>query len=59
MKRMEYTRPTIVKVELKHEQAILGTCATGAATLEDVGGPKCRISKNCKQDNTGDDLATS
>ncbi|MBA7650016.1 hypothetical protein ES703_57817 [subsurface metagenome] len=55
-----YTKPTVVKVELNHEQAVLGACQVGAGTLEDADpSGKCRIQKNCKQDNTGDSAATS
>ena len=56
----KYTKPMVVKVELNHEQAVLGTCSAGAGTLVDADpSGYCRSAKNCKQDNSGDDAATS
>ena len=49
--KKKYTRPTVVKVKLSHEQAVLGTCSSGASGLIEDGNTagQCR-SDICKQD---------
>ena len=49
MKR-EYTRPAIVKVDLNHEQAILGACSSIATTAKDAVLSFC-IAGACKADD--------
>lgn len=50
--KKKYTKPSIVKVELKHEQAVLGTCSSGATTMWDnsaMGYCKVHGHGGCKQ----------
>ncbi|MFB0565311.1 MAG: hypothetical protein ACETWK_06480 [Candidatus Aminicenantaceae bacterium] len=43
----KYTKPVVVKVPLKPEQAVLGTCKAGATTIRDSKTFGC--SQLCKQ----------
>ena len=49
MEKKKYTKPTIVKVELNHEQAVLGACSADSATTEnsDSNG-YCKPHGGCK-----------
>lgn len=67
MEKKKYTKPSIVKVELKHEQAVLGVCAADAGgDVQDsdpagvcrgvvMGHPYCKAIGN----KTGDSDAIS
>jgi hypothetical protein len=58
--KKQYTRPTIVKVELNQEQAILGTCAIGITNPKTPALPNlCSITPDCKNYKSGDSGATS
>lgn len=58
--KKQYTRPTIVKVELNHEQAILGTCSTGITVPKTPAPPNyCSATPDCKNYKGGDQSATS
>lgn len=58
MEKKKYTKPGIVKVELNHEQAVLGTCSTLVATR--VAGTLGCLGNECRQSNrAGDSLASS
>lgn len=51
--KKKYTTPGIIKVELKPEQAVLGTCSTGVTDARTISGIGCET--DCKSDNrTGD-----
>ena len=53
-----YRAPQLVRVELKHEQAILSVCAVTAMTVQAGGGMNCRPQNNCKRaNNTGNSAA--
>lgn len=58
MEKKKYTKPGIVKVELNHEQAVLGTCSQAVATRTagtlGCTGTECRMSNK-----EGDSLASS
>jgi len=60
MKR--YTRPMVVKVELNHEQAVLGTCSNGITDgkQNNTAGGCSPASPTCKASNvTGNSGALS
>ena len=63
IKKRKYASPDVVKVELKPEQAILGTCSASATTTLDGVWNLCSgVDKfDCKQLNHGasDNAATS
>ncbi len=60
-----YAKPTILKVQLNHEQAVLATCSTTAGTNRRSSGTLiCNKSSaaNCRKDSTNngqDSKATS
>ena len=56
--KKKYTKPGIVKVELNHEQAILGVCSSGASTSK---GQTVYCTPACKAINApaGADSAAS
>lgn len=54
MEKKKYTKPTIVKVELNHEQAVLGTCSSSADKPDDGGASTCYgVHGTCKTGQTG------
>ena len=58
----KYTKPIVVKVELNHEQAVLGTCSGGIDQTKDSAlNQCCNVSPNkCKQfSGSGDSGYTS
>ena len=59
--KKQYTTPTIVRVELNHEQAILGACSGNALadpkTGEAVGCRGTPAIQRCKSDGTTGDTA--
>lgn len=59
--KKQYTRPTIVKVELNHEQAILGTCSSGVTNVKgSTTFHLCSsVGQGCKDYKTGGSAATS
>lgn len=63
--KKEYTKPTVVKVKLNHEQAVLGVCSSTAAdTSSATPSGACRGSETghpyCKQSSkAGNSAATS
>jgi len=61
MKKKKYTTPGIVKVELKHEQAVLGQCSTGTTQASSGAAKSCDSAAACRAHNrtTGDTAATS
>jgi len=62
MEKKKYTKPTVINVELNHEQAVLGTCSSGITGLKTGGLPECSITAGgCKQYTAtkGDSAATS
>ena len=56
--KKKYTRPTVVKVKLSHEQAVLGTCSSGVTSLK-TAGTLCSRAPACKTYTKGDSAATS
>ncbi len=59
MKKTKYTRPSITKVKLNHEQAVLGTCIAGEIIgRHNAGSMLCDTA--CKRDrNSGNSAGTS
>lgn len=56
--KKKYTKPSIVKVELNHEQAILGTCSTDITDIKESDPVYCRGTPSaqlCKQHSTSGD----
>jgi len=49
MEKKKYTKPTVMKVELTHEQAVLGTCSTGIVDIKDALSGGCSTGPSCKQ----------
>lgn len=45
--RKKYTKPALIKVELNHEQAVLGACSAGAASNRQGSPNRCK--SNCKR----------
>jgi len=43
----KYTKPSVVKVALNPEQAVLGTCSAGTTNLKDTRPFGCE--RRCKQ----------
>ena len=46
-----YTKPTIVRVELNQEQAVLAACSTTTSNLRNSVGLYCRPN-NCRRNNS-------
>lgn len=44
MDRRPYTKPSIVRVELSHEQAVLAACSTTTSSLSNITGLNCKVS---------------
>lgn len=62
MGKKEYTIPGLVKVELNHEQAVLGVCSADVTDMRDSDTTDafCGDSPVCKQDkNTGNSSSHS
>jgi hypothetical protein len=60
--KKKYTRPSVFKVRLNPEQAVLGTCQAGAISIwKGVVGGDCAVHHDCRQDRAGhgDSSATS
>lgn len=59
----KYTKPIVVKVELNHEQAVLGTCSSKTTTEMQDSVPNLCLwvpPNKCKQSElSGDSAATS
>ena len=61
MDKRPYTPPTIVRVKLEHQQAVLAQCSTTATSLSTQAGLKCKLqslgaSVDCRKaagNNTG------
>ena len=52
MERKAYSKPTILRVQLNHEQAVLSQCSVGVTTLRQGGVNSCRGGGNpCKKSN--------
>jgi hypothetical protein len=51
--KKEYTRPAIVKVELNHEQAILGVCSASSNAPKGGTPPTACLVGGCKAYNRG------
>lgn len=43
-----YAKPTILRVQLTHEQAVLSTCSIGQTNLDKVTGQYCRGTSTTK-----------
>ena len=60
-----YEKPTILKVQLNHEQAVLGICSSGVTNLSTSGQvcrnqcPACRRTSQSPPCPSADDSATS
>jgi len=55
MDKRPYTPPTIVRVKLEHQQAVLATCSTAATTLSTSSGQlRCHppTSLDCRKSGT-------
>ncbi len=48
MEKKKYTKPTVIKVELNHEQAILGTCSSTGTSVSQSNPSVCKAG-GCKQ----------
>lgn len=67
MDKRPYTRPTIVRVKLEHQQAVLSLCSTLVTSVSDRAGFKCKsigkgASADCRRaggNNTGRDSTTT
>jgi len=61
MEKKPYSTPTILRVQLNHEQAVLSVCSTTFTDLSRISGALwCRIN-GCRKSNggTGDNAPTS
>lgn len=58
--KKKYTSPSVIKVKLDPEQAILGACSSGT-TNTSGGNPTGTCRSDCKQSGSGggDDATTS
>ena len=52
-----YVKPTILKVQLNHEQAVLAQCSAGTSRLQTQDGNQC--SSTCKKTTMSTVSATS
>ena len=59
MEKKKYTKPTIVKVKLSPEQAVLGICSASVTDAKDSSGDLCCGTPDCKIYRKGDSAATS
>ena len=48
-----YVRPTIVRVELNHQQAVLAACSTATSNLRDRIGTNCKAGTCRRQTASG------
>jgi hypothetical protein len=48
MEKKKYTKPTVIKADLNHEQAVLGACSASSVSIEDSTMNYCVVS-GCKQ----------
>ena len=48
MEKKAYSKPTILRVQLTHEQAVLSQCSVGVASLDKVSGTSCRGTSTTK-----------
>ena len=52
IEKKPYTPPKVVRVKLRHEQAVLSACSTLATTNSDLGGDRCSYpsgGSNCRK----------
>ena len=53
--KKRYTRPSIVKVKLNHEQAVLGQCSSGVSSARNSTGTYCDTTRGtCLKMSSGD-----
>jgi len=59
--KLAYSKPSIVRVRLTPEQAVLSPCSTGVTGLVSALNQSCNLNKGCKsyKDTSGDFAATS
>lgn len=58
--KKKYTKPTLVKVDLNHEQAVLGTCSATTTNLRNAPtGTLCTGSCKSKNSGSADSAAAS
>jgi len=48
MERRPYAKPTILRVQLTHEQAVLSVCSVGQTNLDKVTGTFCKGTSTSK-----------
>ena len=55
IEKKPYTPPKVVRVKLRHEQAVLSTCSTLATSVSDRGGDRCvtPANGNCSKASVG------
>ena len=60
MEKRPYEKPTIVRVALNHDQAVLTACSTLTASISNRTGPNC-VPASCrrKSSSTGRDSGAS
>lgn len=58
MEKKKYTTPGIIKVELRHEQAVLAICSAGVTSVLSISTRGCST-VGCRQYRTTGDLANT